>query len=277
MKRITVALTIVMLLAQPLFAEQPSDMPILVIGASYDNGTTPINDALAAPLGGISVNLGSYLGLGDALVRTDSLNGFVINEAQAGATTYDRAACLSDYCLPIYWQGYEKQFQKALMRVAAPNPANPQQPLFYNAKYLVIGIANDCLHADAFGVPQSQSTPCGSAEFNAYVDRLVAVGQQALSVGITPVYTAYPKYENLDLPLAKQLYGLYWIIDEQSFNEMRDLHRNRLAGELPGAIVVDAWQHFQHMGDGLHPDIKSVVSAARKVAVTINEHMHHQH
>jgi hypothetical protein len=275
MHRIIVMLTISLAFASTLFAGQSSDMPLLVIGASFENGKTPINDALTAPFGGVAVNLGSYLSLGDALVRTERLNGMVINEAQGGATTFDRAACLSDSCLPIYWQGYEKQLQKALMRVAAPDPANQQQPLYYNAKYLVIGTANDCLHADAFGVPQGESTPCGTAELNAYVDRLLAVGRKAQALGITPVYYAYPKYEDLNLPLAKQLYSMSWVMDEQSFNEMRDLHRTRLANELPGALVVDAWKHFEHIGDGLHPKPKSTIAAAKRIADAINNHMKH--
>ncbi|GAM09591.1 hypothetical protein OR1_01871 [Geobacter sp. OR-1] len=161
------------------------------------------------------------------------------------------------------------------MRVAVPNPANPQQPLSYNAKYLLVGTANDCMHADSFGIPQSQTSPCGTKEFNSYLDRLVAVGKQSLALGITPVYYLYPKYTDLDLPLAKQMYGIYWIMDEQSFNEMRDLHRARLGAELPGAIVVDAWEHFQHLGDGLHPTPKSTSAAARKIAGAINRHMKH--
>ncbi|GAM09592.1 hypothetical protein OR1_01872 [Geobacter sp. OR-1] len=84
MKRISVVLTIVIAFATPLFAGQQTQLPLLVIGASYENGKTPINDSLAAPFGGVAVNLGSYLSLGDALVRTESLNGMVINEAHGG-------------------------------------------------------------------------------------------------------------------------------------------------------------------------------------------------
>jgi hypothetical protein len=272
MHRIMLALFSITLLASPLHAEQSDALPILVIGASYESGKTPINDALAAPFGGIAVNFGNYLSLGDALIRTELHNGLVINEAEGGATTFDRAACLGDACLPISWQGYEKQLRKALMRVAVPDPANPQQPLAHNARYLVIGNGNDCLHADAFGIPQGQTRPCTTADVHVYIDRLVAVGRQALALGITPVYTIYPHYADLDLPLAKQLYGISWIMDEQSFTTMRDLHRHRIASELPTAILVDAWKQFAHLGDGLHPTPQTASHAARRIARAIYQH-----
>ncbi len=77
----------------PAWAAQALSPAILVIGASFENAVTPFNDKLEAPLGGISVNAGSYLSLGNALARTPLLDGFIINEAQAGATTFDRLNC----------------------------------------------------------------------------------------------------------------------------------------------------------------------------------------
>jgi hypothetical protein len=123
--------------------------PILLIGASWLNGTTPFNDQLEAPIGGIAVNFGSYLSLGDALI---SIGKFVVNEAQAGGTTFDAQFCLPEFCLPGSWQGYSTQLQKATARVAIPNPADPTQIVGYNASYVVISSANDCLHSGACGM-----------------------------------------------------------------------------------------------------------------------------
>ena len=50
---------------QPLNAAA-SEPAILVIGASLSEAKVPFNDELQAPLGGISVALGSYLSLGNA-------------------------------------------------------------------------------------------------------------------------------------------------------------------------------------------------------------------
>ena len=69
-----------------------SGLPLLVIGASYGEGKTPFNNGLA-PLGGISVGFGSYLSVGQALTRAPQLPGYVINEAQGGATTFARSYC----------------------------------------------------------------------------------------------------------------------------------------------------------------------------------------
>jgi len=248
---------------QPVLAsEGASQSPLLVIGASYSEGKTPFNNGVA-PLGGISVGLGSYLSLGQALTRTEELPGYVINEAQGGAGTFARPYCApgAPVCGPAGWDSYETQLQHALARVAVP-PGFTQ----YNARYVVITMSNDCLHSDAFGIPQSQSQPCSAAQMNQTVDRLIAVGNLALSRGVTPVYDIYPSYQRLDLPLFRSLSGLAWVIGEADYNTLRELSRSRLRAELPNAIVVDMWKDFVHIGDGIHPSVETARKAARRVA-----------
>ena len=215
--------------------DKASQLPLLVVGASYAEGKTPFNNGIA-PLEGISVGFGRYLSLGSALTRTPELSGFVINEAQAGAGTFARPYCApgAASCGPAAWKSYQTQLQKALARVALP-PTFTQ----YNAKYVVITVANDCLHADAFGIPQTQSQPCNYAQMTATVDRLVALGNYALSKDLTPIFDVYPRYESLDLPLFRSLFGLQWVIGAQDYNTLRDLAQNRLRAELPGALVLD--------------------------------------
>jgi hypothetical protein len=259
------ALAAVLLALQPALGdakEKASQAPLLVIGASYSEGKAPFNNGLA-PLGGISVDFGSYLSLGHALTRSELLPGHLINEAQGGATTFARPYCPpgSNVCGPAAWDSYQTQLDKALARVALP-------PTFstYNAKYVVITTSNDCLHADAFGIPQSQSQPCTLAQMNASVDRLVALGQYALAKGVTPVYDQYPRYSSLDLPLFGSLFGLAWVINEADYNTLRDLSRTRLQAELPAAIVLDIWKDFTHRGDGIHPDDATTRRAAKLIA-----------
>ncbi len=255
----------------PAWAAQALSPATLVIGASFENAVTPFNDKLEAPLGGISVNAGSYLSLGNALARTPLLDGFIINEAQAGATTFDRLNCDPGQkaCGPAGWQGFDKQFVKALARVTVRNPADPAQVLFYNADYILVGMANDCLHSAAFGIPQDQSTKCGTTELNAFADRLIAPGKAALSMGITPIYYRMPAYNEINLPLMASLYGFSWILNEQEYTEMRDLVWTRLQNELPGALFVDAWENYTNIGDGLHPSPKTVEQAAHRIAQAI--------
>ncbi len=253
---------------QPAFAkdgppkERPSQLPLLVIGASYSEGKTPF-DSGVAPLGGVAVGFGSYLSLGQTLTRDKLLPGFVINEAQAGATTFARPACApgSATCGPAGWESYQTQLQKALSRVALP-------PTFtrYNAKYVVITTPNDCLHADAFGIPQSQSQPCSYEQMNEMVDRLIAVGNQALSQGLTPVYDMHPPYDRLELNLFKSLFGLAWVISQNDYDTLRTVTRGRIAAELPNAIVLDIWKDLVHIGDGIHPNDESTRKAAHIIA-----------
>ncbi len=245
--------------------DKTSDRPLLVIGASYSEGKTPFNNGLA-PLGGVSVGLGSYLGLGHALTRDERLPGHVINEAQAGAGTFARPYCApgASTCGPAAWDSYQTQFERALTRVAQPPSFNT-----YNAKYVVVTLANDCLHSDASGIPQNLAQPCTLAQMNATVDRLVALGNFVLSKGITPIFDVYPRYRDLDLPLFRGLFGLNWAIGEADYNTLRDLHRTRLTAELPQAIVLDMWKEFKHAGDGIHPDDATARRAARLIAQTL--------
>jgi hypothetical protein len=249
---------ITLLASTDILAGEPA---ILVIGASYSEAKTPLSSDMVSPLGGISVAFGSYLSLGHALVKDPRLPGYVINEAQAGATSFSRQGCNPVAGCIGEWLGYDKQLEKALARITIPIA-----PPIRNARYVVITVANDCLHADAFGIPQDQSTPCDSSQMNAYIDRLLAVGQQALDAGITPIFDVYPPYSSLDMPSFQAAAGLYWIASEANYNALRDLHRTRLQGELPGAVVLDIWADFEHMGDGLHPSDKTTRKAAAMIA-----------
>lgn len=247
-----------------------SRLPLLLIGASYAEAKTPYNNGIA-PLGGIAVGFGSYLSLGEALTRTPLLPGYVINEGQAGGTTFARSACApgASTCGPAGWDSYATQLQKALSRVAQP-------PSFttYNAKYVVILSPNDCLHADAFGVPQTSTQPCSLAQMNQVADRLVAVGNQVRAAGLTPVFDIMPRYRQLDLNLFRSLYGLAWVIGESDYNTLRSVTATRVRAEVPGAIQLDIWKDFVHIGDGIHPTPETARRAAQVIAIDLVQRDH---
>jgi hypothetical protein len=241
-----------------------SQLPLLIVGASYAEGKTPFNNGIA-PLGGVSVGLGSYLSLGQALTKSPLLPGYVINEAQAGATTFARSACApgASTCGPAGWESYATQLQKALARVGVP-------PNFttYNARYVLIITPNDCLHADAFGIPQSTSQPCSSAQLNQVADRLIAVGNQARAAGLTPIFDMMPRYKQLDLN------GLAWVISEADYNTLRNLTSTRIRAEVPGSLVLDIWKDFANIGDGLHPTPETTRKAAHVIAKELIQRDH---
>ncbi|HEC84269.1 MAG: SGNH/GDSL hydrolase family protein [Candidatus Parabeggiatoa sp. nov. 1] len=261
-------------LSQSAVAENDDDLPaLLVIGASGVSGNTPINDNMDSVLGGVAVNYGSFLALGDALIRIRQLPGFVINEGQAGAGTFDRLGCNpGPECGPGWWTSFDKQFDRALARVTMYDPENPANILGYNAEYVVIGIPNDCLHSDAFGIPQSETQPCTLEEFNAVIDRLIAVGQRALDLGITPIYNIYPECSQETQDNAIKNWGLSWWIDVEECEGLRYLHRTRIAAELPDALVEDVWRGFTTSADGMHADRKTSMRAARRIARAIKKH-----
>ena len=247
-----------------------SQLPLLIVGASYAEGKTPFNNGIA-PLGGVSVGLGSYLSLGQALTKAPQLPGYVINEAQAGATTFARSACApgASTCGPAGWDSYATQLQKALARVGVP-------PNFttYNAKYVLVITPNDCLHADAFGIPQSSSQPCSLAQLNQVADRLIAVGNQARAAGLTPIFDMMPRYNQLDLNLFRSLYGLAWVISEADYNTLRHLTSTRIRAEVPGSLVLDIWKDFANIGDGLHPTPETTRKAAHVIAKELIQRDH---
>lgn len=246
-----------------------SDQPILVIGASFADGRLPIGDSLQGPFGGLAVGFGSYLGEGDALVRQGM---FVVNEAQAGATTFDRSMCLDQFCLDVGWQGYSKQLTKALARVTIRNPADPSQVLGVNASYAYFSLANDCLHSGAAGVPQLQSAPCSQAEIDAFVDRVIDVAEDAMDAGLVPVFSRYPDYGDIDLSVQAAATGLTWYASEIQWNAIATTYESRIEDELPGAILVDAWHNMDTLPDGLHPTPKSANKAAKRIREAIAEH-----
>jgi len=271
LKKWTVA-TLGLLAMHSAFARQeqepkPSELALLVIGASYSEAKTPFNNGIA-PQGGRSVAQGLYLSLGAALTRDHQLSGYVINEAQAGAGTFTRFQCPpgAATCGAAVWDSYQVQLNRALTRVALPAPAGG-----YNAKYVVVTIPNDCLHAGGMGVPQPTAVQCTVADMHATADRLVALGNFALSKGLTPIFTGYPSYADLDMELFRTSSGVAWVIAEQDYNTLAGLVQSRLAAELPDAIQLDVWKEFTHLGDGLHPDPATARKAAHMLATHLRK------
>ena len=259
---------LMMLFISLLFsATVAAEQPLLIVGASYENGVIPVNDNLQGPFGGASVGAGSYLSLGNALIRNRTLSGYVINEAQAGATTFDRTAC-NPVCDPnLQWQGFDKQLTKALGRVLVFDGTN----FSYNAKFVLIGYSNDCLHSDAFGVPQNLTSPCTQVEFDEHADRMIALGQRVLNLGLTPVYLLPPAFNDLDLDTFRTTFGLLWTISEADFNQMYDNRATRITNEVPGAVQLKVWEHFNVLPDGIHPDGRSAEKAAQVIAQYVRQ------
>lgn len=238
--------------------------PILMLGGSYANGKAPFSEGLQSPLFGIAVANGSFLDLGDALIREEK---FVINEAEAGATSFERLGCGPTSCGTAFWESYDTQFDRALLRVT--DFVNPSLPI--NADYVVINISNDCLHPGAFSVPFNETTPCSTIELNAIVDRMLALGQRALDNNLTPSFTSYPAYRDLDFPLFQTQFGFSWVISEADYNFLSDSLKFRITSELPDALFLEIWEEFEHIGDGIHPDTDSVEDAAEIILDAIDD------
>jgi len=249
----------------PGYSAAASEPALLVVGASWANGNLPLNEDMVGVWGGLNVGLGSYLDLGQALVKDSRLPGYVINEAVAGASTvyhHDCSLAGGTACSSAFWISYDQQFDRALRRVA-----NPFVPGTYNAKFVFIAAGNDCMHSNNYDVPEIETSPCTVADINAYIDRSVALGQRALDLGITPIFSGYPLSSEVILsgPFS-------WFIDAATWDFMAALYEARLTAELPGAVFLDIWDGFEHIGDGMHPNDKTSRKAAGIIAQYIIEH-----
>lgn len=260
-KNIILALIFSTLFIQSSHSDIPSKPVILAIGASLINGKIPFNNGMESPLFGASTNKGDFLDLSGALYWYQQI---VINEAQAGATTFKRPGCNPE-CGSGYWESYETQLSRAMARVFDPVSGN------YGAKYVIIGISNDCLHADSFGIPMSQAVQCDTAELNTVIDELVNVGQIAMSAGIKPIYNNYPDYKDWDMSLLSNL-GIPWGISKSNFNYLKTEMKKRLNNEVPGSILLDTWnvEYARIPGDPVHPDKSTSLRGALKVIEAIN-------
>lgn len=248
-----------------------NDKPILMIGSSYINSKTRIDDDGIGSLGGLAVGFGSYYSLADALIRNHNLNGLIVNEGNVGATTFDRFSCANDYCLSGgKLLGYESQFKNILKRVAIYEPNNPT-PISYNAKYIIIGVSNDCMHSDAFGIPQSDTKMCTNQDIDESISNIIDVANNSLKIGITPLISIPPKYRNLDLKLLKQGLNLSWVIDKKTYKKYRRKLIFRIKDELGKKYILNIWNKFSHRGDGIHPNRKTVEHASKIVVKKLHK------
>ncbi|WP_459868247.1 hypothetical protein [Endothiovibrio diazotrophicus] len=223
-----------------------------MVGASLDNGNTPINGVL----GGIKVGFGSYQDLGTTLAHALILTkgrGYVVNEAEAGATTFARA--------DRGWSSYLEQYDRAKQRVYDFTIGE------LNAQYVYIGISNDCLHSGNAEVDLIQAAPCTVAEIDATVARLVEVGQAAIDDGLTPVYPKYPAFESLDLVAMGQANGFIWTIDQGSYEYLSASYLSAVSG-LSDVVITDPWRGESTI-DGIHPDADSARKGGMRVALDL--------
>ncbi|AOT08513.1 SGNH/GDSL hydrolase family protein [Pseudoalteromonas luteoviolacea] len=256
----------ILLTASGYAAPKSEEAPLLLIGASFANAKMPYFDNLQAPLNGIAINSGKYLSLGNALIREPLLSGHLINEGQAGATTFDRLTCFpGPECVGPGWEGYEKLFTKALSRVTSFSGE-------ISADYIVIIRGNDCNHPDAFGIPMSETSECTLEQMNAYIDTFVSVAKRAINAGITPIFSKAPDYDAIDWETLRSRFNWPWIISKENYELFSELRLNRLKAEVPDAIFLDIWKGFEPMDDGLHPNRKTMQRAAKRIAKAIKKH-----
>lgn len=252
-----------LLFSEVVSNDNDEDKPlIMAIGASFVEPKIPFNVGMTTPFFGGCINSCDMLGLADALKWQQYL---VVSEAQGGATTFERNGCNPE-CIEGHWDSYETQLFRALARVYDQSSDTLQ------SKYLIVGIPNDCIHPDAFGVPINKARKCTTEDLDAVISRLISIGQIALDVGVVPLFSNYPDYASWDMDLLTEVYNLPWGIPENDFNYLKGQLKSRLISELPGAVLVDTWgEGFERIpGDPLHPNKETSLRAVDKILNAIN-------
>ncbi len=281
----------------------PTTESMLVIGASLENGGSPCE--LASDGSGVENNalfcghvaFGAYLPLAAALQNRVLVRGQVIDEAIGGATTFARGGFptrLPDGTVPgenartpVGWEqyGFNQQYVRAFSQVFNPTTVPPQ----VNARYVVIGVPNDCLHANAFLAAPANTDPDECSKFDpqtgktgleGLVDRLIGLGQVAIDSGLTPIYTGYPQYvtggrtDGINLQVSQALFGFSWVISETPYNDLLADYASRIPATLGASnvIMADAWSPgFENLGDGLHPTPQASTVAAIRIVLAIKQ------
>ncbi len=229
----------------------PSNPTIGLIGASYVDPNAPDDSALAqAGIGAFSG--GSYKGIRHQLTQNHLIKrmGFVIqSRAQGGANSFD---------IPEQgFKGYESQLDGLLNSTFWFDGQS-------RLEYLVMDISNDCLHAGG----TTDGLPCTTETMTTYVNRLKAVVERAQASGLTVIVDSFAKWETLDMPLTGSVFGLPWVIDEASYQELSTMHRDVLSA-IPNVIYLDIWGDNMKTIDGLHPVHKDTKRAAKIIARAI--------
>ena len=234
----SLALTV---LAHAEGVEWPMNPVIGLLGASYVNATPPIN----SPLGGMAYIGGSYLDLTTALTKLPDLDQYrFLSDTQSGGFSYDVPGS--------GWKGYNSQFADMVARTNWFDGVN-------RLKAVISVVVNDCLH----------SKPCTTDDIYAYTDRIKGVTTRAEVMGVPVIITDFPPYERLNMELARQIFGLTYVIGPDEYQELQSIYRQELR-HLPGVTFIDPWEHISTI-DGLHPDAESMKKAAKEIAKTITK------
>ncbi|WDD99431.1 hypothetical protein [Thalassomonas actiniarum] len=217
-----------------------------LIGASYVDPEASINNTV----GLTSLNGSSYRGIADYLKATTitKAKGLVYRENAEGGATSGGA------------NGFKSMLQQAQELVEHTT----QWADGTHMKAAVIFSFNDCKHTLA-GLCPSQSDVI-SASINNTLDTINYLQSNNVKVFIVRA----PSYDDLDFPLTEQIFSDvipgFAMVDEQGYQLIQDTFQEYVHN-LDGVTVIDAWQEFDHMGDGLHPDHKT----KRKAAKVINK------
>ena len=258
----SIILIILSFISMSIYSQEIDDnIPLLMIGASYFNGSTRIDDNGNAALNGVAVNFGSYFDLESGLIKNKKLNGLIINEAHVGSTTFDRYSCGKTICLNNgKILGYKQQFERAIKRVSIIGIKK------LNARYLLIGLPNNCIHSDAFGIAQSYTKKCTIEDIKRTSDSIVEIVENATMLGLVAIVAIPPKFEGLNLELTKEILNLEWVVSKKEYDFYAENYVHLIKNNTTNAIFLDIWSGFVHQGDGIHPDKTSVTNAADKIA-----------
>lgn len=260
---ISIALLSFLSLSLACTAEPITKKPVLLIGASLAKGHAQFKDGLNNVIP-FATGSGSYANLEQALVHENHL---VTNMAIGGSTVFGYTTGIFGYTDLV--EGYQTQINRALMMTTLYDEFGA--PAGINADFAVIPFGNEHQHGLVHPGQVGQSTV---AQLNAGIDIHVAIGNQLVASGITPIFITYPAWGEMDFSAFEIAFGT-WTIDQTTYELLADLYETRIAAEVvdengtPSAKLVGCYDGYANIGDGLHPDIQSQLTCVDRIELSV--------
>ncbi len=228
------------------------DNPVVgLLGASFvDPEASPFNH-----VGLTSLNGSSYRGISDYMKSLSIHNprGVVYREqAEGGATTNGQ-------------NGFLSLLEQATRMVEHTTMWADRTHL----KVAVIFRFNDCLHTIA-GLCDEQQV------LDTTVANMAETIQYLQSHGVKVFVTTSIDYNNMDLPLIERTFADlvpgFKVATREQYELYIDVFEAEIA-KMPEVTKIDVWEGMTHIGDGLHPDHRSKMRAAKRLHRAIKKHL----
>ncbi|WP_016955101.1 hypothetical protein [Catenovulum agarivorans] len=255
LKQMFIPLTLGLTLSTPVSAQSniiaDVNNPVIgLIGASYVDPEA----AYGNTVGLTALNGSSYRGINDFLIG-ETINdptGLVFREKAEGGATTDGA------------NGFNSMLGQAQELYEHTTMWGDGSHL----KAAVLFQFNDCKHTIAGLCPTMEDVLAGPIQNT--LQTIAYLQQNDVKVFVIKM----PAYEDLDLVLTEEIFSQvtpgFAAASEEQYRLLQQAYEQHVY-TAEGVVLIDAWNKFKHMGDGLHPDYKTRKKAAKTIVKSLKK------